>query len=312
MMVGSRSRKYGAGTWLARAALMAAAAGSVFPARGMAQLPQQGALDLEKGDIAVALDRTAYLAGEPAQLAVRLTIEEGWHTNSFQPTYDYLIATEIEVEVPPDWLAPETPRYPPGEMKRFAFAPTAISVYEGEIFIRTALPTPAGAAAGTYPVRTSVTYQACDDKMCLAPVTTPATVGLTVAAGGEAREPRVLRLGGNVHGQPGSADRGCRTGLPVVRAPGFPGRADFERDAVCTARAVAQGVRADEERRGGQAGRSRRGALATAAGIILSFLLLAGAAIGARARPASPWAGASSSRSRSSWARSRWSSSSSR
>ena len=120
---------------------------------------------------------------------MRLTIEDGWHTNSYEPTYDYLIATEIDIEAPPDWPAPETSRYPPGEMKRFDFAPSAISVYEGEIFIRTVLPTPAGAATGTYPIRTNVTYQACDDKMCLAPVTTPATVGLTIAAGGEVANP---------------------------------------------------------------------------------------------------------------------------
>ncbi len=64
------------------AGLLAAVAGSVVPSGAAAQIPEQGVLDLEKGDIEVALDRTAYLAGEPAELAVCLTIEDGWHTNS--------------------------------------------------------------------------------------------------------------------------------------------------------------------------------------------------------------------------------------
>ena len=201
----------------------AAVAGSLLPGPGVAQLPQQAAPDLEKGDIAVALDRTAYLAGEPAQLAVRLTIEDGWHTNSYEPTYDYLIATEIDVEAPPDWPAPETPRYPPGEMKRFDFAPTAISVYEGEIFIRTVLPTAAGAAAGTYPIRTNVTYQACDDKMCLAPVTTPATVGLTIAAGGEVANSEFFAAAASGTGGQGSQLGGAGRGFLWFVLLGFLG-----------------------------------------------------------------------------------------
>lgn len=282
MVVGSRGRKYGDGTWLARAVLVAAVAGSVFPVRGMAQLPQQGVLDLEKGDIAVALDRTAYLAGEPAQLAVRLTIEDGWHTNSFEPTYDYLIATEIEVEVPPDWPTPETPRYPPGEMKRFEFAPTAISVYEGEIFIRTALPTPAGAAAGTYPLRTNVTYQACDDKMCLAPVTTPTTVGLTVAAGGEAANPEFFASAGTATGSGGVQAGGAGRGFLWFVLLGFLGGLILNA-MPCVLPVLSLKVFGLMKSAEGGRRALTTGSLATAAGIILSFLLLAGAAIGARA-----------------------------
>ena len=62
--------------------LPAAVAGSVVPSGAAAQIPEQGVLDLEKGDIEVALDRTAHLAGEPAEVTVGLTIEDGWHTNS--------------------------------------------------------------------------------------------------------------------------------------------------------------------------------------------------------------------------------------
>ncbi len=267
--------------WMARAALLAAVAGSLLPRPGVAQLPRQGTPDLEKGDIAVALDRTAYVAGEPAQLAVRLTIEDGWHANSYEPTYDYLIATEIDVEAPPDWPAPETPRYPPGEMKRFDFAPTAISVYEGEIFIRTVLPTSAGAAAGTYPIRTNVTYQACDDKMCLAPVTTPATVGLTIAAGGEVANPEFFAAETTTGGR-GSQLGGAGRGFLWFVLLGFLGGLILNA-MPCVLPVLSLKVFGLMKSAEGGRRALTTGSLATAAGIILSFLLLAGAAIGARA-----------------------------
>ncbi len=288
MRVGSRGRTAGGErgrarrAWPVVAGVCAAVAGSLLPAPGAAQLPRQGALDLEKGDIAVALDRTAYLAGEAADLAVRLTIEDGWHTNSYEPTFDYLIATEIDIEAPPDWPAPETPRYPPGEMKRFDFAPTAISVYEGEIFIRAALPTPAGAATGTYPIRTNVTYQACDDKMCLAPVTTPATVGLTIAAGGEVANLEFFAAAETATGGGGSQVAGAGRGFLWFVLLGFLGGLILNA-MPCVLPVLSLKVFGLMKSAEGGRRALTTGSLATAAGIILSFLLLAGAAIGARA-----------------------------
>lgn len=269
------------------AALVAALAGTILTGPAAAQLPQQGALDLERGDVSMALDRTAYLAGDAAQLAVRLVIENGWHTNSNQPTYDYLIPTEVDLELPPEWPAAAELRYPAGEMKTFSFAPTAISVYEGEIFVRAALPTPAGAAPGTYPVRAHVTYQACDDKMCLAPVTTPVTTGLTVGGGGQAANPEFF-----------AADDGAGPG--DAGAGGVPQTAGSGRGFLwfvllglvgglilnampCVLPVLSLKVFGLVKSAEGGRRAVTAGSLATAAGIILSFLLLAGAAIAARA-----------------------------
>ena len=287
MVVGLRGRMSEArirrrhGTAPAIAALVAALAGSVFPTPGSAQIPQQGVFDLEKGDISVALDRTAYLAGEPAELAVRLVIEDGWHANSNQPTYDYLIATRAEIEMPPDWPAAEAPQYPGGEMKRFSFAADAISVYEGEVFIRASLPTPAGAAAGTYPIRTNVTYQACDDKMCLAPVTTPATVGLTVAAGGQSANPEFFAA--DIGGGAGGAGQAARAGRGLLWFVllGFVGGLILNA-MPCVLPILSLKVFGLVKSAEGGRRAVTSGGLATAAGIILSFLLLAAAAIVAR------------------------------
>ncbi|WP_419162737.1 thioredoxin family protein [Candidatus Palauibacter sp.] len=266
---------------LALAGLFAMVAGPFLPIMGTAQIPRQGVLDLEKGDISVALDRTAYLAGESAELAVRLTIEDGWHTNSNQPTYDNLIATAVDIEMPPDWAAADALRYPVGEMKRFSFAADAISVYEGEVFIRASLPTPAGAAAGTYPIRTNVTYQACDDKMCLAPVTTPTTVGLTVAAGGQAANPEFFAADVGAAASGAGQAAGSGRGFLWFVLLGFVGGLILNA-MPCVLPVLSLKVFGLVKSAEGGRRAVTAGGLATAAGIILSFLLLAAAAIAAR------------------------------
>ena len=96
-------------------ALGAAAALTVASAAG-AQL-----VSAEKASLSVAVDRTAYEPGDAVNLLIGMEIESGWHTNSNQPTYDYLIATEVSVTTPEGWPAAAV-QYPPGEHKSFAFA----------------------------------------------------------------------------------------------------------------------------------------------------------------------------------------------
>ena len=266
---------------LLKATLLAALAGAVFARPGAAQIPRQGVPDLEKGDISVALDRTAYLAGAPAELAVRLVIEDGWHANSNQPTYDYLIATAVDLELPPEWPEAAALRYPAGEMKTFSFAPAPISVYEGEVFVRASLATPADAAPGTYPIRANVTYQACDDKMCLAPVTTPATVGLTVGEGGQAASPEFFAADAGAGTGGGAQAAGSGRGFLWFVLLGFVGGLILNA-MPCVLPVLSLKVFGLVKSAEGGRRALTTGSLATAGGIVLSFLLLAAAAIAAR------------------------------
>ena len=59
--------------------------------------------------------------------------------------------------------------YPPGESFKFTFAPEEISVYSGSATLTGEL------AAGERSL--SLTYQACDDRRCLPPVTKKVTLG---------------------------------------------------------------------------------------------------------------------------------------
>ncbi|MGB6364608.1 MAG: hypothetical protein WBG64_18240, partial [Thermoanaerobaculia bacterium] len=89
---------------------------------------------VEKGSLEVVADRTAYEAGADARLAAVMAIESDWHTNSHEPTYDYLIGTDVRIELPEGWPAAEI-AYPGGEMKKFGFAEDPLSVYEDEVVI---------------------------------------------------------------------------------------------------------------------------------------------------------------------------------
>ncbi len=255
----------------------------LLPAGTVGQLPIQGGLDLEKGTVAPVFELTAYTPGSEASLAVRLTIEPGWHTNSHQPTYSNLIGTEVEIESPPGWPAVAAPTYPDGVMKRFSFADDPISVYEGDVFVLARLPIPADAALGTYPVHVTVTYQACDDRMCLAPVTTTSTLGLTVAAtpGGAAEEYQFATARGEaIQGQiPGG---GSARGILWFALLGMIGGLILNAMPcvlpVLSLKVFGLVQSAEEGTKG-----LRLGGLATAAGILLSFLALASAALVARA-----------------------------
>ena len=259
----------------ALALLLAGAAGV------SAQLVPQEPIDLEKGDIAVALDRESYAPGQRARLAVRLTIEPGWHTNSHEPTYEYLIGTEARLETPEGWPAPGDPTYPPGEMKTFGFAPEPISVYEDEVFVRSEIAVPEEAEPGTYPIRTTVTYQACDDKMCLAPVTTESTIGLTVGAAGPLAN--FDFFGASAPARQGTAGSGSTTthGFFWFIALGLLGGLILNA-MPCVLPILSLKVFGLVKSAEGGRGAVVGGSLATALGIVLSFLLLATAAVVAR------------------------------
>ncbi len=139
----------------------------------------------EKAGVEIRVDRSAYEPGTTARLAARVEIEDHWHVNSNTPTYDWLIPTELSLEVPVEASAAAF-TYPPHEMIKFEFTDEPIAVYEGTVTILAELEIGPEVEAGTYEISGGLRYQACDDRQCLPPVTTAATTTLTVGSDGEA------------------------------------------------------------------------------------------------------------------------------
>jgi thiol:disulfide interchange protein len=161
------------------AILAAALAGLAFPtaplAAALPPTPEMASVELD-------VDRTAYAPGGAGRLVALLRIEDGWHVNSHQPSFEYLIPTTAELELPAGWEA-ATLSYPAGEMERFTFADEPLSVFQGEVPIVASFLVPASATAGEVSVRVKVTYQACNDTQCLPPVDHEQVASLRIGEG---------------------------------------------------------------------------------------------------------------------------------
>jgi suppressor for copper-sensitivity B len=253
----------------------------------------------EKADFVLTSDRTAYEPGSTAQAAALVTIEPEWHVNSNKPTFDYLIPTELKLELPQGWPLAEV-QYPQHEMQKFAFADEKLAVYDGDVVILARFAVPEAAKTGTVPVVAKLRYQACNDSQCLPPVTTEAKLDLKVGPGGEPRDSDLFSKGaapGTAGGEKGgdgkpAGDKG-NEGAAAAAGAGGTSIAGMLLLAVlgglilnampCVLPVLSLKVFGLVR----SAGHGRRevvtGALATSAGIVVSFLALAAAAIAARA-----------------------------
>jgi thiol:disulfide interchange protein DsbD len=157
------------------AALLAAGIAARLAAQSPGSKASPGPASLLK--VEPRVERRA--AGE-ALLRLDATLAHGWHVNSHKPSEEYLIATEARLD-PARGVRPGEARYPAGVMKKFAFSPTLLSVYEGsftiEIPLRVDEPVPA--------LSGRLDYQACNDKSCLAPTSVSFRTAAAAGAGGE-------------------------------------------------------------------------------------------------------------------------------
>jgi suppressor for copper-sensitivity B len=244
----------------------------------------------QKAKLVLNADRTAYDPGAPARVAALVTIETGWHVNSHQPSFEYLIPTVLELELPKGW-PPGTIRYPAAKMKTFSFEPRPLAVYDGDVVIVAQLQLPKGTANGTYPVHASLRYQACNDSQCLPPVTSQAEIQLKVEPGGKPRQADLFT-------PPAAAgESGTAAGAQAPVAAPAPKPAGSL--ALTLLLAVLGGLILNAMPcvlpvlslkvfglvRSAGHGRAEvvRGALATSAGILVSFLALGLAAVSFRA-----------------------------
>ncbi|HEX2642004.1 MAG TPA: protein-disulfide reductase DsbD domain-containing protein, partial [Thermoanaerobaculia bacterium] len=181
-----------------------------------AQIPRP-----EKASLKLEADRTAYEAGTTARIAALVEIEHGWHVNSHQPTFDYLIPTVLNIHPPAGWPE-EKILYPAAALKTFAFADQPLSVYDGQIVIEADVAVPAGTPAGDVPVRATLDYQACNDSQCLPPVTVEAKLTIRVGSSGDSVESATAALSAMKPAAPATGgDGGTATATPEA-APGTP------------------------------------------------------------------------------------------
>lgn len=244
-----------------------------------------------KAGLELVADRTSYTPGSPARIAARVEIEPGWHVNSHTPSFEWLIPTELRLELPEGWPAAGV-EYPPHVMRTFAFEDEPLAVYDGEVVILANLTIPESVAQDQVRIRGVLAYQACDDKQCLPPTTARADVALPIGPGGEPVDEELFEAprsgeaaGDGAHGvgSPGS-DAGplAAPGLAAMLLLGALGGLILNA-MPCVLPVLSLKVFGLVKSAGQGRAAVVGGALATAAGIALSFWGLAGAAVAAKA-----------------------------
>ena len=117
-------------------------------------------------------------AGSTAQVKLSVQLRSGYHCNSNMPADEYLIPLRLTWSSGP--LEAGEIVYPKPRMENYKFSPTPVSVFTGDFEILTRFKVPAGAASGIAVETAKLRYQACTDRMCLAPKTVEVTLPVDI------------------------------------------------------------------------------------------------------------------------------------
>ena len=119
--------------------------------------------------------------GEKFQFAVKGTIKDTWHINSNKPNEDFLIPTVVKLSNDNGFTLTNI-TYPEAKNVEFGFSDKPVSVYEGDIIIHGDINVPSETQLGNYELYLEMTYQACNNMSCMAPVTLRDTINIEVVS----------------------------------------------------------------------------------------------------------------------------------
>ena len=120
--------------------------------------------------------------GKQMEIAVVMKIKEGFHVNAREATFDYLIPTDLKAE-PLAGFKLGTVKYPKGTLQNFSFAKDqALNVYTDTVILLLPVTVEANAALGEQRIPMKLRYQACNNEVCLPPVTLPVDAVIRVSS----------------------------------------------------------------------------------------------------------------------------------
>lgn len=119
-------------------------------------------------------------AGATKDISLAFRVGSEYHINSHTPKSPLLIPTVLKL----DGTTPVTVgnvKYPAGQDMSFAFSgDEKLNVYSGDFVIDAFVAAPANAAAGMYPVKGTLRFQACDHSACYPPRNLPVEFQVTI------------------------------------------------------------------------------------------------------------------------------------
>jgi DsbC/DsbD-like thiol-disulfide interchange protein len=153
-------------------------AGLAFTGSLLSQIP--AARDVVKPTAYASFEPVA--RGKEMQIAVVMKIREGYHVNAREPTFDYLIPTDLKAEVPAGFRT-GTVSYPKGTLHKFNFTKDKpLNVYTDTVVLRLPVTVEANAPLGEQHITLKLHYQACSTDVCLPPATLPVDAVIHVSA----------------------------------------------------------------------------------------------------------------------------------
>ena len=156
---------------------LAIAGASVKSPRASAQVPSPK--DVVAPTAFASYDPVA--RGKEFQIAVVMKIRDGFHVNARKKSAEYLIATDLKTDGAPGFKIGDV-TYPEGELRTFAFSKTPLNVYEKTVVLKVPVTVSADAPTGAQHIPLKLRYQACNNEVCLPPVTLPVDATVNVAA----------------------------------------------------------------------------------------------------------------------------------
>jgi hypothetical protein len=155
-----------------------------FTRATIAQVPS--GRDVVKPEVYASLDPAG--RGSAFQIAVVMKIRPGFHVNAREKSEDYLIATDLQAELPAGFSSSEVV-YPKGKLETFTFSKKPLNVYQGNVILRMPLTALVNAPLGEQHIPLKLRYQACSTELCLPPVTIPLEAVVNIAASASAAKP---------------------------------------------------------------------------------------------------------------------------
>ncbi len=117
--------------------------------------------------------------GSTGTAKIKLTLKAGYHCNTNTPADEYLIPLKLTF-APGDGVESTGVTYPKGKDVKYEFSAKPMNVYSEEFELTANFKASANAAKGPGKVMGKLRFQACNDKMCLAPKTLEVVVPVQV------------------------------------------------------------------------------------------------------------------------------------
>ena len=148
----------------------------LFPATFLATVSPQSAPNIA---VSGRLSNDKIQRGSSVQATLVMDIPSGYHVNSSRPLEKFLVATQLQIDVP-NGIRVGPVIYPRAVLRNFKFSKSKVSVYEGRATMRVNVIVPKNFAPGSAELKARLRYQSCNDEACFPPQTREISLPLTI------------------------------------------------------------------------------------------------------------------------------------